>query len=90
MPLVKQGKALQAAGDLTGALALYQQAMDGFRAAGVKRPKLKEIMVRTPFPQPAHRCRSVFGSSWRPRSLSSEFVAHFLAVECGGRTLQKP
>ena len=46
MPLVKDGGALEAAGDLAGALALYQQAMDGFRAAGVKRPKLKEKMVR--------------------------------------------
>ena len=42
MPLVKKGDGLQDAGDLDGALALYQEAMDGFRAAGFKRPKLKE------------------------------------------------
>ena len=42
MPLVKKGDGLQEAGDLDGALALYQEAMDGFRAGGFKRPKLKE------------------------------------------------
>jgi hypothetical protein len=47
MPLVKQGQGLQDGGDLAGAMALYQQAMDGFRAAGVKRPKLKQKMVRS-------------------------------------------
>lgn len=47
MPLVKQGQGLQDGGDLAGAMALYQQAMDGFRAAGAKRPKLKQKMVRS-------------------------------------------
>eukprot|EP01051_Picozoa_sp_SAG22_P019158 SAG22_NODE_3445_length_1707_cov_1.128731_2_plen_94_part_00 len=42
MPLVKKGDGLLADGDVTGALALYQEAMDGFRGAGFKRPKLKE------------------------------------------------
>ena len=43
MPLVKQGEALEADGnDLEGALSLYQQAMDGFSAERVPRPKLKE------------------------------------------------
>jgi hypothetical protein len=42
MPLVKKGDGLQDAGDLDGALALYQEAMDGFRTNGFKRPKLKE------------------------------------------------
>ena len=41
-PLVKKGGQLQDAGDLEGALALYQEAMDGFRTNGFKRPKLKE------------------------------------------------
>ena len=50
MPLVKQGQGLQDGGDLAGAMALYQQAMDGFRAAGVKRPKLKQKMVRATRP----------------------------------------
>ena len=44
MPLVKEGNSNAEAGDLAGALALYQMAMDGFRAAGMKRPKLKEKM----------------------------------------------
>ena len=34
MPLVKNGDTALAAGDLPGALALYQEAMDGFRSAG--------------------------------------------------------
>ena len=42
MPLVKKGDTAQASGDLQGALALYQEAMDGFRTNGFKRPKLKE------------------------------------------------
>ncbi len=42
MPLVKKGDAAQDGGDLDGALALYQEAMDGFRSAGYGRPKLKE------------------------------------------------
>ena len=42
LPLVKKGDTAQAQGDLDGALALFQEAMDGFRAAGYKRPKLKE------------------------------------------------
>jgi hypothetical protein len=42
MPLVKKGDTAQEGGDLDGALALYQEAMDGFRGAGYKRPKLKE------------------------------------------------
>eukprot|EP01052_Picozoa_sp_SAG31_P035698 SAG31_NODE_4343_length_3333_cov_1.727891_3_plen_59_part_00 len=29
---------------MEAALALYQEAMDGFRGAGFKRPKLKEKM----------------------------------------------
>ena len=44
MPMVKQGDALVAEGDPVAGLALYQQAMDGFRGAGFKRPKLKEKM----------------------------------------------
>ena len=47
MPLVKQGDGLADGGDLTGALALYQKAMDGFRAQGVKRPKLKAKLDET-------------------------------------------
>ena len=42
LPWVKKGDALQASGDLDGALALYQEATDGFRGAGFRRPKLKE------------------------------------------------
>ena len=42
IPLVKKGDAAQKAGDLDGALALYQEVMDGFRGAGYKRPKLQE------------------------------------------------
>lgn len=38
------GEVLEKAGDLEGALAKYQEAMTGFRAEGVKRPKLKEKM----------------------------------------------
>eukprot|EP01044_Picomonas_judraskeda_P004198 COSAG03_NODE_364_length_8537_cov_5.229557_7_plen_178_part_00 len=41
-PLVKKGGQLQDAGDLEGALALYQEALDGFKSNGFKRPKLKE------------------------------------------------
>ena len=44
MPLVKKGEGLEESGDLEGALALYQEAMTGFRNEGVKRPKLKEKM----------------------------------------------
>ena len=44
MPVVKAGEVLEAAGDLSAAMAKYQEAMDGFRAAGVKRPKLKQKM----------------------------------------------
>ena len=44
MPLVKKGEGLEESGDLEGALALYQEAMTGFRSEGVKRPKLKEKM----------------------------------------------
>ena len=44
MPLVKKGEGLEESGDLAGALALYQEAMTGFRSEGVKRPKLKEKM----------------------------------------------
>ena len=44
MPTVKDGDNLEAAGDLEGALAKFQEAMTGFRTAGVKRPKLKEKM----------------------------------------------
>ena len=44
MPTVKAGEKLEEAGDLAGALAKYQEAMSGFRAEGVKRPKLKEKM----------------------------------------------
>jgi hypothetical protein len=60
MPLVKKGDALQEAGDLDAALALYQESMDGFRSAGYKRPKLKEKldaikakMAAEPEPEPA-------------------------------------
>lgn len=61
MPLVKKGDALQESGDLAGALALYQEAMDGFRGAGFKRPKLKEkldavkerMAAEDPAPEPA-------------------------------------
>jgi hypothetical protein len=42
MPLVKKGDTVKETGDLAGALALYQEAMDAFRNAGFKRPKLKE------------------------------------------------
>ena len=42
MPKVKQGDGRVEAGDVSGGLALYQEAMNGFRAAGFKRPKLKE------------------------------------------------
>ena len=63
MPLVKKGDALQESGDLDGALALYQEAMDGFRGAGFKRPKLKEkldavkemIARAEPAPEPANQ-----------------------------------
>jgi uncharacterized protein (TIGR02452 family) len=41
VPLVKKGDTLQEAGDLDSALTLYQEAMGGFRDAGIKRPKLK-------------------------------------------------
>jgi hypothetical protein len=41
-PCFVQADDKQAAGDLDGALALYQEAMDGFRSNGYKRPKLKE------------------------------------------------
>ena len=41
-PLVKKGGERQDAGDLEGALALYQEAMNGFTSNGFKRPKLKE------------------------------------------------
>lgn len=44
MPLVKQGDAKVKAGEVAAGLALFQQAMDGFREAGHKRPKLKEKM----------------------------------------------
>ena len=47
MPLVKEGNDKADAGDLAGALALYQKAMDGFRAEGLKRPKLKEKLDET-------------------------------------------
>ena len=40
--IVAQGDNKLAAGDLDGALALYQEAMDGFRSNNFKRPKLKE------------------------------------------------
>ena len=67
MPLVKKGDALQEAGDLDGALALYQEAMEGFRGAGFKRPKLKEkldavkarIVAEEPEPQPQPQPASV-------------------------------
>ena len=36
MPLVKAGDAKVDAGDVEGGLALFQEAMDGFRAAGYK------------------------------------------------------
>jgi hypothetical protein len=42
MPLVKQGDAKVKAGEVSAGLALFQRALDGFRAAGHKRPKLKE------------------------------------------------
>jgi hypothetical protein len=42
MPLVKQGDEQVAAGDVSAGLALYVKAMDGFRGAGHKRPKLKQ------------------------------------------------
>jgi hypothetical protein len=44
LPYVKAGEGLEEKGDFAGALVKYQQAMDGFRAQGVKRPKLKEKM----------------------------------------------
>ena len=43
-PSVKAGEKLEADGDLEGALGKYQEAMNGFRSEGVKRPKLKEKM----------------------------------------------
>lgn len=42
LPLVKKGDAAQAKGDLDSALALFQEALDGFRGAGYKRPRLTE------------------------------------------------
>ena len=42
MPLVKAGDALVADGKVAEGVAKYQQALDGFQAAGMKRPKLKE------------------------------------------------
>lgn len=42
MPLVKRGDEHVKIGEISAGLGLFQQAMDGFRAAGHKRPKLKE------------------------------------------------
>ena len=62
MPLVKEGSALEEAGDLAGAMAKYKEAMGGFRGAGVKRPKLKEKMdactakISEPEPEDAEEC----------------------------------
>lgn len=42
MPKVKEADGLLAAGDAEGALALYSEALAGFAAAGIKRPKLLE------------------------------------------------
>ena len=42
MPLVKEGDKMIKAGQVAEGLAKVQEAMDGFRAAGFKRPKLKE------------------------------------------------
>ena len=42
MPVVKEADAAVAASDAAGAVVLYQSAMDAFRAAGFKRPMLKQ------------------------------------------------
>ena len=42
MPLVRQGDEQLRTGEISAGLALFQQAMNGFRAAGHNRPKLKE------------------------------------------------
>lgn len=42
MPLVKAADKLVADGKVGEGAAMYQQAVDGFTAAGMKRPKLKE------------------------------------------------
>ena len=41
IPLVKQGDAQVAAGDLLGGLTSYSHAMEGFTTAGHVRPKLQ-------------------------------------------------
>jgi hypothetical protein len=40
MPLVRRGEALEADGEARQALALYEEALAGFQAAGCPRPKL--------------------------------------------------
>ena len=47
MPLVKVADGLVVSGELAAAAARYQEALDGFRAAGCKRPKLEKKLEAT-------------------------------------------